>query len=231
MIHARSGGAFRSLAPGLIQFESRKLADTPFKPCDLRQPQPPQRPHLHALPTINLGPNIQVEIHLALRILAIAPPRIEINHILHLFPTTIHHPVMAIERRRVSQESIYPRLGRQPVLDARKTVQHGPHAALPGVGGLPPLDLGPGLLVDGVVDGHDRLHVGGLRGVEALAPHGVEEHLLRGVDPVAGGLVGARLGLVVERWRVRRGGLRWYGTGGWAGVHGSRDGGDFAFRV
>ena len=62
---------------------------------------------------------------------------------------------------------------------------------------LPLLDLLPGALVDGVVDGDDSLHVGGAR-VVALALHGLEEHLLGRVHPVARG-VDARLDFGVGR--------------------------------
>ena len=51
---------------------------------------------------------------------------------------------------------------------------------------FPTFDLGPGALVDGVVDGDDGRHVGGVRGV-VFAAHGFEEHFFRGVDPVRGG--------------------------------------------
>lgn len=80
---------------------------------------------------------------------------------------------------------------------------------------LPLPDLLPGPLVDGVVDGYDRLHVLGA-GVVALPLHGVEEHLLARVDPVAGPGVGASLGLVVDG----------AGAAGGAGGLGARDGRD-----
>ena len=80
---------------------------------------------------------------------------------------------------------------------------------------LPALDFVPGALVDGVVDGDYGAHVG-RGGVVGFAAHGVEEHLLRGIDPVSGGFVGARVALVVG------GGLR---GGVWEGA---RDGADFA---
>lgn len=192
----------------------------------LSQPNPPQRPHLDALPAIHLRPNIQIEIHLPLPL--IRPSGIEINHILHQLPAPVNHPVMPIKRRLVPQQRLNPRAGGHPLFNSSKTMQprSGRASGRGGVRRLPGLDLGPGALVDGVVDGHHGLHVRDLGVGEALAAHGVEEHLFGRVDPVAGGLVEAGVALVVG-WR-RGGGVRRGGAGGGAGGGGPRDGGDGA---
>jgi len=83
------------------------------------------------------------------------------------------------------------------------------------VAALPALDLVPGPLVDGVVDGDYRTHVWG-RGVICLAAHGLEKHLLRGIDPIACSLVGTCVALVV------------CGPGGGLVGKGAWDGADFA---
>ncbi len=117
---------------------------------------------------------------------------------------------MPVERRRVAQDGVEPGLGGHGLAEPGEAVQAGSAAGrVPGrhVGLLPAQDLGPGALVDGVVDGHHGLHVGGAGGVVALALHGVEEHLLRRVDPVAARR-GARLLLVVDGARRRTGGGR-----------------------
>lgn len=82
----------------------------------------------------------------------------------------------------------------------------------------------PGTLVDGVVDGHDGGHVGGL-GVEGFSAHGIEEHLFRGVDPVAAFGVGGCVALAVGGAGGGGGGL------GGGGGESARDGADFAVGV
>ena len=90
----------------------------------------------------------------------------------------------------------------------------GPAAALP-VQRLPGQNLAPRALIDQVVDGHHRSHVV-LAGRPALAAHGIEEHLLRRVDPGPG----ARR----RRGRLRAGGCgaicRWRRAAGWVGAAG-----------
>ena len=54
----------------------------------------------------------------------------------------------------------------------------------------------PGALVDGVVDGDYGAHVW-CGGIVGFAAHGVEEHLLRGVDPISSFLICACVTLVV----------------------------------
>ena len=84
----------------------------------------------------------------------------------------------------------------------------------------------PGALVDGVVDGHDGGHVL-LLGLVAFALHGVEEHFLRGVDPVSGGFVVACIALSVGGQGCTFGGIERFAGGG----EGAGDGGDFAVGV
>ena len=172
--------------------------------------QPPQ-PHPPPLPTIQLRPHIQIKSQPP------APPPIKINHILHPHPLTpLHHPIMPIKRTLVPPQPQPPR----PRTDLRaipaETPQHRPIArrVLPArEPPFPPLDLGPRALVDGVVDRHDGRHVRGVR-VVVLAAHGVEEHLLRRVDPVRGRRRG-----VLMRWCRCQGRSR----GVW-GELGARDG-------
>lgn len=156
----------------------------PYPSLSLSPSNPHQPPHPHPppLPTIQLGPHIQIKRQPA------PPPPIKINHILHPVPRTtpLHHPIMPIERRLVPPQPQPPRPRTHAPAVPRETPQLGPAAARVGRGGeaaFPRLDLGPGALVDGVVDGHDGGHVGG-GGVVVFAPHGVEEHLFRRVDPV-----------------------------------------------
>lgn len=162
------------------------------KPYIHRQPSPILIPPLHphqppqshppSLPTIQLGPHIQIKRQ---------PPTfspIKINHILHpsLPLTPLHHPIMPIKRPLVPQQPQPPRLRTQFRTVPAETPQLRPAAAgvlRRGEAPLPGFDLGPGALVDSVVDRNDSGHVGGVRGV-VLPPHGFEEHLFRGVDPV-----------------------------------------------
>lgn len=174
----------------------------------------PQHPHLHTLPTVQLGPYIQVKVYLRALLLLLPlrcprPPRIKVNHILDLLPAAIDDPIVPIKGRRVAQERVEPRARRHLGSEAREALELGPAALVPArpvqVRRLPLLDLLPGALVDGVVDGHDGAHVHGLRVARrALALQRLEEHLLRRVDPVSGARVRARFDLVVDGARRRR---------------------------
>lgn len=105
---------------------------------------------------------------------------------------------MPIKRRLIPHECLPPRPRRQAGTQARETRELRPTAGFGAIALFPALDLGPGPLVDGVVDRDDGGHVARLR-VEGFPAHGVEEHLLRGVDPVSGGFVGARVAFII-RW-------------------------------
>ena len=144
-------------------------------------PHQPLQPHPPPLPTIQLRPDIQIKRQPA------PPAPIKINHILHPRPPTpLHHPIVPVERPLIPPQPQPPRPRTHPAAVPAKTPQLGPPAPLILLSGEPPfpaLDLGPGALVDGVVDRHDGRHVRGVGSV-VLAPHGVEEHLLGRVDPV-----------------------------------------------
>lgn len=191
-------------------------------PVHISQAQKLECPHLYALPAIQLRPNIQIEIQ-RLPLLSLILARVEVNDILDPRPAPIHDPIMPIERGGVPHPGIQPRARRHGARQAGEALQPRP-VALCGreVGLLPLLDLLPGALVDGVVDGHDGLHVL-CGGVEGLAAHGFEEHAFGGVDPVSGGGVGGGVAFGV----CGAGG----GSAGCARGEGARDGGDFAGGV
>ena len=156
---------------------------SPNNPFSSQPHQPPQ-PHPPPLPTIQLRPNIQIKTQPP------APPPIKINHILHPPPLTpLHHPIMPIKRRFIPPQRIPPRLRTHPLTIPAKTPQHRPitfFIFLCREPFFPVFDLEPGALVDGVVDGDDGGHVGGVGGV-VFAFHGFEKHFFGGVDPVLRG--------------------------------------------
>lgn len=173
--------------------------------------QPPKPPHPHppSFPAIQLRPNIQKEIQPSGPPTAplTLPPSIEINHIFHLLAlpspaplihrTPLDNPIMPIERPLIPPPAQPPRPRTQLPTIATETPQPRPSTRLilpARVSELPVFDEGPGALVDGVMDGNDGGHVGGVGGV-VFASEGVEEHSLRGIDPVAFGGGGGGGGL------------------------------------
>ena len=160
-----------------------------------------QNPSLNALPAVQLRPDIEIKIE-CLALLSLIPTRIKVNHILNLCAAAIHDPVVAIKWRLVSHQTLPARPGRQAGAEAGERSQLGAATGFGAAAFLPDLDFVPGALVDGVVDGDNGTHVWG-GGVVGFAAHGVEEHLLRGVDPVSCFFIGAGVALVV------RGCLRW----------------------
>lgn len=154
---------------------------TPLLPPPLHPHQPPQ-PHPPPLPTIQFGSHIQIECQPP------TPPPIKINHILHpSFPLTpLHDPIMPIKRPLIPPQPQPPCPRAHLRTVPAETPQLGPAAAgvlRRGEAPLPGFDLGPGALVDGVVDRDDGRHVGCVGGV-VLPTHGFEEHLFGGVDPI-----------------------------------------------
>lgn len=180
--------AFRQGASGvlahLIQHLHVEYNVQHFLPTSVHPPlsaNESPNPHPPPLPTIQLGPNIQIKTQPA------TLPPIKINHILHPLPSTpLHHPIMPIKRPLIPQPPIHPRLRTHLLAIPAKTAQLRSIATsilLSGEFLFPVFDFAPCALVDGVVDGHDGSHVGGVWGV-VLALHGFEEHLFGGVDPV-----------------------------------------------
>lgn len=136
-----------------------QLKSTPKSP-----PQRPPHPHPPPLPTIQLGPDIQIKTRHPLALPSPSPSpssrllaRIKINHVLHPDPTPLHHPVMAIKRPRVPQPGVPPRPRRQLCAVAAEGEEFWADGAGRGragrVGGFPLEDEVPGAFVDGVVDG------------------------------------------------------------------------------
>ena len=173
-------------------------------PLPTLHPHQPPQPHPPPLPTIQPRPHVQIERQPA------SPPAIKINHILHLTPPTpLHHPIMAIKRALIPPQPQPPRARTHPPAIARETPQ--PRPAAPRVLAcsepcLPPLDLSPRTLVDGVMDRYHGRHIRRRR-VVVLTPQRLEEHLLRWVDPVGrwgrggrGGCWGRRGGGVGAAW-------------------------------
>jgi hypothetical protein len=214
---------YNTMDAGRLQLCVRNIIQIPPPPsytqhisyiAPLLKPPIPSNPHLASLPTIQLRPNIQVKVQPSAVLLRLLPPTcIKINNIFNLLPAPIHNPIMPIKRRLIPHPTLPPCPRRQTRTQTRETREFRPAASIRPAG-LPALYFVPCALVDGVVDGHNGAHVGGF-GVEGFAPHGVEEHLLRRVDPISGFLVGARVALVVG------------GCGVWE-CGGARDGADFA---
>lgn len=182
------------------------------------KPPKPLYPHLPPLETIQLGPDIEVKIQ-GLVFVSIISTGIKVNDIVDLGPAAIHNPVVSVEWWLIPHPGLPSCPRRQTGAQAIETRQLGSTAGLGATARLPRFDLMPCALIDSVVYGHDDFHVGGLR-IVRLASHGIEEHLLRGVDPVPRRLVGGGIALTVCGMCGRGGGRR--------GGECAGDGADFA---
>lgn len=154
----------------LYTCQLRKFPTTKSRPL---KPPTSQSPHPPPLPTIQLRPHIQIKTQ------STPSPPIKINHILHHRPLTpLHHPIMPIKRPLIPPQPIPPRPRTPSFAIPAKTPQARAIAGRVLLGGettFPGFYFGPGALVDGVMDGHDSGHVGGVGGV-VFALHGFEEH-------------------------------------------------------
>ncbi|KAI7001909.1 cytochrome c and c1 heme-lyase [Hortaea werneckii] len=180
--------------------------------------QPQSHTHLDPLPRVQLRPDVEIEVQtLARQALILA--RVEVNHVVHMLPATIHHPIMPIKGGGVSHQAVPSRFRRQGLAVTGEGDQLRAATSLAAPSFLPPLDLSPCPLVHGIVDGDDARHVLSL-GLMPFALHRVEEHLLARVDPVAGLPIVAGVPLRIGRRhgrsfrRIGRAGL---GEGTWDG--------------
>ena len=81
----------------------------------LCEPSGPKRPHLDALPRVQLRPHIEVERELPVGTGAppvVRPARVEVDDILDLLAAAVDNPVVPVEGRLVAEERIDARLGR-----------------------------------------------------------------------------------------------------------------------
>lgn len=184
--------------------------------CSSAEQLPPkvQSPHLYTFPVVQRRSDIQEKG----RSWPLTSAGVKIDDIPHLHSAAIDNPIVAVERRRIAQEHLPTRADALLARFALEVDELHPAARLAPAAGLPLHDLGPGALVDGVVDWHDGLHIGGL-GVVVLSRHRSEELGLGGIDPVSVG--GFRDGGDFTRCGQR-------GRGRWCGGRGFGGGGEEA---